>query len=122
MIQSTLNNPCDHACVFQRLLLHFWFRILNNSCPCVCGVVVGRGCIIQAGRVVPERVLFDHRSSMKTESEIRQKEKRRRATERDALKVGLRVWLLPVSLLVSHLLGLPLPPRVGAYAKVCRCR
>lgn len=80
---------------------------LECSCPCVCGVVVGRGCIVQAGRVVPERVLFDHRSSMKTESEIRQKEKRRRATERDALKVGLRVWLLPVSLLINPL-DLPL--------------
>ena len=57
--------------------------------------------------MVPERVLFDHRSSMKTESEIRLKEKRRRATDRDALKVGLRVWLLLVSLLITPL-DLPL--------------
>ena len=48
--------------------------------------------------MVPERVLFDHRSSMKTESEIRQKEKRRRATERDALKVAEGVVAARVSL------------------------
>ena len=38
--------------------------------------------VLQTGRVVPERVLFDHRSSMKVESDIRQKEKKRRAADR----------------------------------------
>ncbi len=88
-------------------------------------VKYGKYILDEAGRVVPERVLFDHRSSMKNESLVRQREKKRRAHDkeqhlvRDPLALSCVMCHVPCSCAFSCLF---IPGRCSVHAVPSRRR